>query len=83
MLQQAAATFTGDLPGTSGKCNIDTEAGRFVSISPSTTPGLPAPQAWTLSRLATADLNQQRVTALEKASAESIGKWATSGVVCQ
>ena len=59
------------------------DAGRFVSISPSTTPGLPAPLAWTLSRLATADLNQQRVTALEKASAESIGKWATSGVVCQ
>ena len=83
MQQQAAGAFAGDVPGTPDRCDIEADAGRFVSISPSTTPGLPAPLAWTLSRLATADLNQQRMTALEKASAESIGKWATSGVVCQ
>ncbi len=83
MQQQAAGAFAGDVPGTPDRCDIEADAGRFVSISPSTTPGLPAPLAWTLSRLATADLNQQRMTALEKASAENIGKWATSGVVCQ
>ncbi len=83
MLQQAAATFTGDLPGTSGKCNIDTEAGRFVSISPSTTPGLPAPQAWTLSRLSIEDLTQQRTTILAIPGATNARDWAEGGVVCQ
>ncbi len=83
MQQQAAGAFVGDLPGTSDPCDIGSDAGRYVSISPTTTPGLPAPLAWTLSQLATGDLNQQRTDALEKAPAKAIADWATKAVVCQ
>ena len=59
MEAQAAGTFTGALPGSKQECDIAPANGRFARIGPRTSPGLPAPLAWTLSRLATDDLTEQ------------------------
>lgn len=61
---EAAATFTGPLPGTSEVVDLPTTAGRYLRIGPRTSPGLPAPLAWSLSRLATDDLDAQRAAAM-------------------
>jgi hypothetical protein len=66
MEARAAATFQGPVPGTQVPGTLNSESGRFLKISPHTSPGLPAPLAWTLSRLATDDLAAQRTEALQK-----------------
>ena len=83
MLEQAAATFVGPVPGTLDRCDTVLGDGRFVSISPQISPGLPAPLAWTLSRLATDDLDVQRAASLESAGAVAVKEWVGGSVTCQ
>jgi hypothetical protein len=83
MLEQAAATFVGPVPGTLDRCDTVLGDGRFVSISPQISPGLPAPLAWTLSRLATDDLDVQRAASLESAGAVAVKEWVDGSVTCQ
>ncbi|MFI7542875.1 hypothetical protein [Actinoplanes sp. NPDC049599] len=79
---QAAGIFTGPLPGTARRCDVDASTGRFVRIGPRTSPGLPAPLAWTLSRLATEDLTAQREVAVDEAPAARLSSWARGAVAC-
>ncbi len=81
--EEAAATFSGPVPGTLNPCDVSLAAGRYVSISPQTSPGLPAPLAWTLSRLATEDLTAQRRAVLGMPAAQALRAWAQSTVTCQ
>ncbi len=72
--QLANARFSTDIPGRAGTtCTLSRrETQRFVRIAPPDSPGVPAPLAWTLSRLATDELDDQRHTALEKAPAATL-----------
>jgi hypothetical protein len=83
MEAQAAAVFTGPLPGTEKWCDVTGSGGRFVKINPRTSPGLPAPLAWTLSRLATDDLNAQREAALDEIGPGMLRSWAANLVACR
>jgi hypothetical protein len=80
--QQANATFNGPVPGLVGACDLTAGLGRFLAISPTTSPGLPAPLAWTLSKLATDDLDAQRTAALQDAGPTALASWAQTGVTC-
>ncbi len=80
--QQAAATFDGTVPGLTSGCDLIKGGGRFLVISPLTSPGLPAPLAWTMSRLATDDLTAQRVTALAGAGPKAVAAWVSGTVAC-
>jgi hypothetical protein len=79
---QAAGTFTGPVPGTTSWCDIVPGTGRFVRVGPRTSPGLPAPLAWTLSRLATDDLTAQRTRAVAEQGPAALGRWASRTVTC-
>jgi hypothetical protein len=72
MEARAAATFQGPVPGTQVPGTLNSESGRYLKISPHTSPGLPAPLAWTLSRLATDDLAAQRTEALQKPTVQEL-----------
>ena len=83
MRARVEAGFAGPAPGTS--CQLDPLAGRYLRISPKTSPGLPAPLAWTLSEAATDDLRRQRDTALAEAVPRTLSDWvsgATSPAGC-
>ncbi|MBB5872655.1 hypothetical protein F4553_006089 [Allocatelliglobosispora scoriae] len=77
-----AGLFTGAVPGTAASCDVASGEGRFVRINPRTSPGLPAPLAWTMSKLATDDLTAQRKIALDGPGPKALGVWATGTVVC-
>jgi hypothetical protein len=77
-----ASVFTGAVPGTVAACDIAAGDGRFVRINPRTSPGLPAPLAWTMSKLATDDLTAQRKTALASTGPAALGAWAAGTVTC-
>ncbi|WP_027344765.1 hypothetical protein [Hamadaea tsunoensis] len=72
MEQLAGSTFTGPVPGLSASCDVADGQGRFLVISPRTSPGLPAPLAWTLSSLAVDDLRAQLGTALADPGASRV-----------
>jgi hypothetical protein len=80
--QEASNTFSGPVPGLAGVCDLTVDQGRFLIVSPLTSPGLPAPLAWTLSRLATNDLDAQRAAAVAKAGPSTLRTWARSAVPC-
>jgi hypothetical protein len=80
--QTAAAIFTGPVPGQNAPCDLATGAGRFLVISPLTSPGLPAPLAWTLSQVAVDDLNAQRGTAIARPGPTAAQSWAGGPVTC-
>jgi hypothetical protein len=80
--QEASDIFNGPVPGLASTCNLTGDQGRFLVISPLTSPGLPAPLAWTLSRLATNDLDAQRATAAAKPGPTTLSTWARSTVSC-
>jgi hypothetical protein len=80
--QMAAATFAGTVPGRGAGCDLVAGDGRFLVISPTISPGLPAPLAWTLSRLAVDDLDAQRGTALTKPGPTAVKAWAGGGLSC-
>jgi hypothetical protein len=69
---RAAADFYGPVPGGSGSFALTGATGRYFKISPHTSPGLPAPLAWTLSQLATDDLAAQRTQALQAGPVRSV-----------
>ncbi|MFI7601374.1 hypothetical protein [Actinoplanes sp. NPDC049681] len=75
MRARAEAAFVGTAPGTS--CQLDPLAGRYLRISPKTSPGLPAPLAWTLSEAATDDLRRQRDAALAEAVPQALSNWVS------
>jgi hypothetical protein len=64
--QLANATFAADVPGRPGTtCTFGLgPTQRFIRIAPPDSPGVPAPLAWTLSRMATEELDSQRASAL-------------------
>ncbi len=80
--QLAAAAFTGAVPGQPAPCDLATGTGRFVVISPTTSPGLPAPLAWTVSQLAVDDLDAQRATALNHPGPKALQDWANGRLTC-
>jgi hypothetical protein len=80
--QEASATFGGPLPGLANACDLTSDQARFLVVSPVTSPGLPAPLAWTLSRLATDDLDRQRTAAVARAGPRALDTWARSTVSC-
>jgi hypothetical protein len=80
--QEASDTFTGPVPGLASSCDLAGDQARFLVISPLTSPGLPAPLAWTLSRLATNDLDAQRAAALSRPGPSAFNTWVRSTVSC-
>jgi hypothetical protein len=80
--QEASDTFTGPVPGLATLCDLSTDGARFLIVSPLTSPGLPAPLAWTLSRLATNDLDTQRAAAVAGAGPNTLSTWARSTASC-
>jgi hypothetical protein len=80
--QTAAATFAGPVPGQGAACDLTATTGRFLVISPLTSPGLPAPLAWTLSQVAVDDLNAQRATAVTQPGPTAAHDWAAGHVTC-
>jgi hypothetical protein len=82
MEQTAAATFTGPVPGVTGGCDLTPGSGRFLVISPLTSPGLPAPLAWTLSQVAVDDLTAQRQSAVAQPGPQAVRIWADGHVSC-
>jgi hypothetical protein len=66
--QLANADFSLELPGRPGEtCMIGSApTQRYVFIAPGESPGIPAPLAWTLSRLAMDDLDRQRAKAMQE-----------------
>jgi hypothetical protein len=81
MLEQTAnAAFSGYLPGKPGwTCQVgDGDGQRWVRIAPPSSPGIPAPLAWTLSRMAAQDLDGQRADAMDDGPVDTL-RQAISG----
>jgi hypothetical protein len=72
--QLANATFSVAVPGANGEtCQVGTgPTQRFLRIAPTESPGVPAPLAWTLSKIAMDDLDRQRTRALAVAPASTL-----------
>ncbi|GAA2475376.1 hypothetical protein [Winogradskya humida] len=70
------AIFDGPVPGLAADCDVDPPAGRYLRISPKISPGLPAPLAWKLSKVATEDLRGQRIKALREPGPAALKLWA-------
>jgi hypothetical protein len=92
--QEARSTFLADPPGLAGtRCWLPgapdgrtgaTAWGRFVRVAPVVSPGLPAPLAWTLSKMSTEDLDRQRRGALGDREGKALADLlhARTRVVC-
>jgi hypothetical protein len=83
------AEFSGPLPGLpASTCSIggsssgdDAGTKRYVRIAPPKTPGIQAPLAWTLSKIAQRELDRQRRKALNTPLARGLKAVAQTGQI--